>query len=232
MAANKGDIKLLEDFLTLSCEFGMDLQDEKHSFSPEVLERVYQKLKEMPERTIIEFRDVFIEAISDLSAPLEEDFDRKEELQRLNTLLVDLKESFYNALIEEKYILKYLFSWIDGMNLINEIFQVIKTFLNPPHFRRRRLQRQYDPNTVSDMMLYNTSLVFRIYEMQRHVKEGLVRSNDDMNKYLKFFAAEVTELSKFAITNNFIPKISKAEKDLFEDNAELLHRVFNVVNSR
>ncbi|NVM52203.1 MAG: hypothetical protein HWN66_00780 [Candidatus Helarchaeota archaeon] len=232
MAVDKGDFKLLEDFITLSCEFSMDLQDERYTISREIAEQMYQRFREMPERTITEFRDNFIEVISEFPVPPEVVFDREKELQRLKTVLVDLKESFYNSLVEEKYILKYLFAWIDGINLIYEIFQVIKNYLNPPRFRKRRLQQQYDPMKLANMILYVNIVMFRIYETQRKIEEGLIQTNKSINKYLKLFADEVTELSKFAITNDFIPKISSKDEQLFKDNAELMHHVFRVVNNR
>ena len=81
-------------------------------------------------------------------------------------------------------------------------------------------------------MVYITAIIFRIYEMQRLSKDNLIKTNEDMNKYLLFFANEVTALSIYAIKNDFIPKISSDEEELFKDNAELMQRVFSVVNSK
>jgi hypothetical protein len=235
VAIIEGDFKLLEEFFKISCEFGMDLQEKRHALSKDLMERVYQRLKEKPERTTTEFRNLVIDIISEdemaeLAEPLEDEFNREEELHNLNNIVVDMKASFYDALVGEKYVVKYLFAWIDGINLIEEIFPVIKIYLFPKKFQKRRSHPE--KNRVSNLILYVTSLVFRIYEMQRLSTEGLIKTNEDMNKYLRFFANEVTALSIYAIKNDFIPKISSDEEEIFKDNAELIQRVFGVINSK
>ena len=238
VAVIKGDYKLLEDFITLSCDFGMDLQEKKRPLQGKLAETLYQRFKDKPKWTLTEFRDIIIEEISDISSPeekdlslpLETDFDPKNALQELETVILEMKESFYEELLEEKYILKYLFAWIDGVNLIYEVLQVLKTKVITPKFRERR--RQQDSINVSDMLLYNTTIIFRIYETQRKIEDGLIRTNEDINLYVQLFADAIIELSKFAIRNNFIPRISNEDEQLLEDNAELIHRVFSVINKQ
>ncbi|TFG04244.1 MAG: hypothetical protein EU536_04995 [Promethearchaeota archaeon] len=232
MAVVKGDYKLLEDFITLSCEFGMDLQEKKHPPPEKLIEALYQRFKNRPKWTLTEFRDVIIDQIEEnLSFPLKVDFDPKKEVQQLETVLLEIKESFYEELLEEKYILKYLFAWIDGVNLIYEVIQALKPKLGTPKFRERR-HRQQNGLKVPEMLLHNAAVIFRIYETQRKIEDGLIQTNEDINLHVQLFAEAIIELSKFAIRNGFIPKISDEEEQLLEDNAELIYRVFNVINKQ
>ena len=232
MAVVKGDYKLMEDFITLSCEFGMDLQDKKRPLPEKLVETLYQRFKDQPKWTLTEFRDAIIEKlVENLSFPLKVDFDPKKEVQQLEAEILEIKESFYEELLEEKYILKYLFAWIDGVNLIYEVVQALKPKLITTKFRERR-HRQQNGLKVSEMLLYNAAVIFRIYETQRKIEDGLIQTNEDINLHVQLFADAIIELSKFAIRNRFIPKISEEEEQLLEDNAELIYRVFSVINKQ
>jgi hypothetical protein len=85
---------------------------------------------------------------------------------------------------------------------------------------------------ISQIVFYQLSLLFRIYEIEKKTSEGIIYTEDDINRYLEYFSQEVTALSKHAIKNEFIPKISKEEEEFLTDNAELIRRVFAAINER
>jgi len=228
------DYRLLEDVITISYNFSTDLIQKGEFLPREFVSRLYYALKDKPERDIEYFKGVIFKIGYELAIPLsKEKFDQNQCLEQVEKYLSELVSSFYEAIAEEKFLIKYLFAWIDGIKLISEIWQVIKDQLKMPHFKKRKdLNMKQKYIIISQIVFYQLSLLFRIYEIERKISEGIICTEDDINRYLEYFSQEITALSKFAIRNEFIPKISSEEGEFLTDNAELMRRVFAAINER